>query len=330
MKAFQSWWLKVCCFLTGYNYYILSNCSEVSTRKVKKYTAALLIVVTVWAFVGYCFCHTYMKFDVLGSVFGAIISVLIIIQIEKQVLLADKANNWLKITRIGLAFLMAIIGSLVIDQIIFKDDIEKAKLKSNQDQVDILLPGKTKQINDQILQLNNSIIIKEAERKGILDDYNKHPTIQSVETSSSNVPSFTKISTDTATKTTTTRTAMQRSTSKVVRMIRNPKIDQIVPIDAQLLILNSLRTQKETLLLSAKADLVKEVNSKIGFLDELQIMFALLKASLIAAVVYCIWLAFLLLLELLILIGKANDAESDYDKTIQKQMAIHCRKIELL
>jgi hypothetical protein len=329
MKNFQNWWLKVCCFLTGYNFYILTNCSEVSTRKVRKYTAALLIVATVWAFVGYCFCHTYMKLELVGSVFGAVVSVLIIIQIERQILLADKANIGLKITRIGLALLMAIIGSLVIDQIIFKDDIEKAKLKSNQEQVEELLPGKTKQINDQIAHLNNSIAIKENERTALVDDFNKHPRIQSVETISSNVP-ITKITTDTATKTTTSSTAMQKSTSKVISMIPNPKIEQVPAIDAQLASLNSLKMQKDVLLLSVKADLENEVNNKIGFLDELGIMYSLLKKSTIAAVVYFIWLAFLLLLELLILIGKAGDAESDYDKTIQKQMAIHLKKIELL
>ncbi|SEB20635.1 DUF4407 domain-containing protein [Pedobacter hartonius] len=329
MKNFQNWWLKVCCFLTGYDFYILSNCSEISVRKVRKYTAALLIVVTVWAFVGYCFCHTYMKLDVPGSIFGALTAVLMIIQIEKQVLLSDKANKWLKLTRIGLALLMAIIGSLVIDQIIFKDDIEKAKLKSNQKQVEDLLPGKTKQISDQIAQLNTSIAIKESERKEIVDDFNKHPTISSVETSTSNVP-ITKFTTDTATKTTTSKTAMERSTSKTIKMIANPKINQLPAIDAQLSTLNSLKTQKDMLLLSVKADLEKEVNNKIGFLDELGIMFSILKESTIAAGVYFIWLAFLLLLELLILIGKANDSESDYDKTVQKQMAIHFRKIELL
>ncbi len=59
-------------------------------------------------------------------------------------------------------------------------------------------------------------------------------------------------------------------------------------------------------------------------------MINLLKESYIALAVYLIWFFFLLLLELLILIGKSNDSETDYDKTIQKQMIIHFKKIELL
>jgi len=328
MRKFQNWWLKLCCFLTGYNYYILSNCSEVSTRKVKKYTAALLIVSTVWAFVGYCFCHTYMKLDIIGSAFGAVVAVLIIIQIERQILLADKTNRWLNFTRVGLALLMAVIGSLIIDQIIFKDDIAKAKMKSNQEQVDLIIPGRTKEISEQITQLNASIGIKEKERKELLDDISLHPTTQTVETNISNTP-VTNITTDSAKKT-TTNTVFKKVISKNIKSIQNPKVDQLPSLDNQLRVLSTEKTAKENKLLTLEDQLLKEVNSNVGFLDELRIMFNLLKESTIATVVYLIWLAFLLLLELLILIGKANDSESDYDRTIHKQMTIHFRKIELL
>lgn len=328
MRKFQNWWIKFSCFLTGYNFYILSNCSEVSTRKVKKYTAALLIVSTVWAFVGYCFCDRYMKLGPTGSIFGAIIAVLIIIQIERQILLADKTNRWLKVTRIGLAILMAVIGSLIVDQIIFKDDIDKAKIKSNQEQVEALLPARTKQITEQITQLNVSIATKELERKELLDDISRNPNQQIVETSSSQVP-VTKITTDSS-KTTTTSTALKTTISRNIKVVPNPKINQLQPIDDQLKVLADQKMIKETMQLGLKTLLEKEVDSKVGFLDELQIMFSILNESFIAAIVYVIWLLFLLLLELLILIGKSNEDDSDYDKTIQKQMAIHFRKIELL
>lgn len=329
MRGFQNWWLKLCCFLTGYNFYILSNCSEVSTRKVKKYTAALLIVSTVWAFVGYCFCNTYMKLGLTGSITGAVIAVLIIIQIERQILLADQTTNWMKVTRIGLALLMAIIGSLIIDQIIFKDDIDKAKMKSNQDQVDKLMPGRTKEITEGIAESNRNIAIKEVERRELLADISKNPNIQTVGITTGHIP-MPKVTTDSSSKTTTINTVIKTVQTREIKSMPNPKIDQLQPLDDQLKILNSQKTAKENKLLDLKKQLEEEVGSKVGFLDELRIMFSILNESTIALVVYLIWLAFLLLLELLILIGKASESESDYDKTIRKQMDIHFRKIELL
>ncbi|PWS32535.1 DUF4407 domain-containing protein [Pedobacter paludis] len=328
MRAFQIWWLKISCFLTGYNYYILSNCSEVSIRKVKKYTAALLIISVVWSFVGFCFCSRYIKLGVSGSILGSIISVLIILQIERQILLIDKTNNILKATRIGLAILMAIIGSLIIDQLIFKDDIDKTKIAINQQKVNSLMSTKTKEITNQISAFNDAIRMKENERKILIEDINKNPNISIIETSSNMIP-VTKQTTDSL-KRSTTNTVLKRTTSTNVRVIPNPKTQQLPEIYNQLKELNVQKGSKETMLLNVKANLEKEVQSKVGFLDELTIMFSIIRNSIIAGVVYLIWFIFLLLLELLVLIGKSNDSESDYDKTIQKQMEIHLRKIQLL
>ncbi|MDQ1140706.1 DUF4407 domain-containing protein [Pedobacter agri] len=328
MRKFQIWWLKLSCFLTGYNYYILSNCSEVSIRKVKKYTASLLIISTVWAFVGFCFCSRYIKLDSLGSVIGSAISILVILQIERQILLAEKTNRALKITRVGLALMMAVIGSLIIDQIIFKDDIDKTKMESNQLKVNSLMPIKTKEITDQINNSNNAIFAKENERKLLLEDIDRNPTKKIIETTSSKVPVI-KTTTDSS-RNQITNTILQNVTSTNVRSIPNPKIEQLQSVDQQIKELNNQKTSKETLLLNVKTDLEEEVSMKVGFLDELSIMYGILKSSSIAMIVYAIWFIFLLLLELLILIGKSNEEESDYDKTIQKQMDIHLKKIQLL
>jgi len=328
MRKFQIWWLKLCCFLTGYNYYILSNCSEVSVRKVKKYAAALLIIMTVWAFVGYCFCGRYMKLEVTGSIIGAFISVVIVIQIERQILLSEKNNKWLKFTRIGLALLMAVIGSLIIDQIIFKDDIDKAKMEANQKKVNSLMPEKTRQVTDQISRIDSILKSKEIERNILLQDISRNPNIRTISTSSSPIP-LSNTTVD-STKTSITKTTLKYATSTHVNFIPNPKIGQLPSIDSQIANLNAEKTLKENMLLTVKSDLEKEVNSKVGFLDELEVMFSLLTKSSIALLVYIIWLAFLLLLELLILIGKSNESDSDYDKTIEKQMNIHLKKIGLL
>jgi hypothetical protein len=315
MRKFQIWWLKLCCFLTGYNYFILSNCSEISTRKAKKYTSALLIVGTVWAFVGYSFCERYLKLDTFGSIIGAIIAIIIIIQIERQILLTDKPNAWLKWTRCILAILMAVVGSLIIDQIIFKDDIEKNKIESNQK-------------HEQIVQINNALLSKEGERKLLLDDINRNPTIKDIMVISNQVP-ITNTTTDSLKKS-TVNTILQNSTSKTIRDIPNPKTALLQPIDNQIAHLNAQKMSKENTLLSLKGVLEKEVGNKVGFLDELKVMLTILEKSTIALIVYLIWLLFLLILELLILIAKSNDTDSDYERTIRKQMDIHSKKIELL
>lgn len=67
----KNWWIKFGCFLTGYNYGIVRSSSEVSSKAVKKYTSAMLIVCILWSFVGFMFTQRYLRGNSWGSVVGA-------------------------------------------------------------------------------------------------------------------------------------------------------------------------------------------------------------------------------------------------------------------
>src|SRR5579872_4584110 len=131
----RTWWIKFGCFLTGYNYGIVKVSSEVTAKAVKKYTSAMLIVCILWFFVGFTFTKRYVSDSLTSSLAGAVIMVVIIIQIERQILLAVGRNWKLYVARATIAFLMAIIGSIVIDQTVFKGDIELEKISYIQDRV---------------------------------------------------------------------------------------------------------------------------------------------------------------------------------------------------
>jgi len=328
MNKFQRWWIKFGCFLTGYDFNLLTNCSEIAIRKVKKYTAALIIISIIWAFVGYTFCNRYIKLGPYESLIGGVIAAIIVLQIERQILMVDKSSNGIALIRTAIAVLMAFIGALVIDQIIFKDDIEKAKMQSNQESINRLMPLRSAELTRQLKELDSTIQIKELARLALVKDINTNPTIKIVEVSKSQVPATT-YSTDTINGT-KSKIEMKDVRTTNLRSIQNPKFEQLAPLDAQMGVLRAQKTKKESVLLDLRAELEDEVGSKVGFLDELNMMMQLLSESAIATAVYIIWFLFLLFLELLILISKRSDKESDYETAIQHQMAIHNKKIQLL
>ena len=328
MNKFQRWWVKFGCFLTGYNFSLLTNCSEIAVRKVKKYTAALIIISIIWGFVGYTFCNRYIKLGPYESLIGGLIAAIIVLQIERQILMVDKSSNGVAWVRTAIAILMAFIGALVIDQIIFKDDIEKAKMQSNQESVNKLMPLRSAELTRQLKGLDSTIQMKEIARLQLINDINANPTIKIVEVSKSQVPATT-YSTDTINGT-RSKIVMKNVQTTNLKSIQNPKFDQLAPLDNQLATLRLQKTNKESVLLDLRSELEDEVGSKVGFLDELDMMMQLLSNSLIAIVVYIIWFLFLLFLELLILISKRSDKDSDYETAIHHQMALHNKKIELL
>src|SRR5687768_6995094 len=116
-------WLHFGCFLTGYNFKILKGCSEISAKRVLRYTSALIIPCILWGFVGYFFTKRYLRLETGLASIGAVVMVIFVIQIERQVILSSSANKAPLYFRGIIAIVMAVIGSLIMDQILFKEDI---------------------------------------------------------------------------------------------------------------------------------------------------------------------------------------------------------------
>lgn len=324
----RNWWIKLGCFLTGYNYKILSSCSEGAAKTVKKYTSALLIVAVIWAFVGFMFTRRYLQSSLTGAIIGSAIAVLLIIQVERQIILNLHRNIGLYIFRGVIAVVMAFLGALIIDQIIFKNDIELEQIAVIDQKVNQILPLKSQELKQQIASLDSTISLKENERLLLMTDISKNPTIQTVTTST--VPLTVNNSVTDSLNNTRTTGRVVHANSKTITSIPNPKMELIQPLDKQI---ESLRDRKAVLdnnLLALRPTVEKEIKSKVGFLDELKVMYNLITGSAIAGIVYSLWFLLLLGLELFVLISKTTDRQNDYDTKVLSSMEIHTKKINAM
>ncbi len=311
-------WIKFGCFLTGYNYAIVKNSSEASAKAVKKYLSAILIVITLWGFIGYAFTQRYLHGSPSMSFIGAAIMVILVIQIERQIILGVGRNYWAFSFRILIGIVMAIIGSVILDQIIFKDDVEKAQISNIQTEVNRLLPIKTQELTSQIQQLDNSIQIKETERVITISDIARNPTIYTPS-------SIVQYQMDTITKKLVPINKTVTSNS-----IPNPKNELIPQIDAQIKYLREQKTLKENEKLNIQQVLETDLKSKVGFLDELKILFSILLSSGIALFVWILIFIFFLAIELFVLVNKFGDVKNDYDITVVHQMDTRIMMLEKL
>lgn len=321
----RNWWIKFGCFLTGYNYSIVSNSSEIAAKAVKRYTSAMIIVCIIWAFIGYVFTQRYLHGGPWGSLAGGVLLVIIIIQIERQIILSINPSVWLYISRGIIAMMMAIIGAIIIDQIIFKEDIELEKINSINKRVNDALPGKTAENKRQIDALDSAIVKKENERLQLITDIEKNPTIKSV--SSSETPVKVQRTTTKPDGTLSTSEEVKKSTTISISNLPNPKQTLIAPLEQDITNLRKQKSEMEKALLNTRDQLEKDISSRVGFLDELEVMYNLIKRSNVAMVVWFIWFFFLLGLEMLVLISKVNEKENDYEKTVKHQMELQIRKL---
>jgi len=115
--------LKTACFLTGDNYILLSADTPASKKKVVAMAIAMLVPVLIWIFNGFMLSFQVLKAGLGWSIVTGIICGSIVFFIEKLIIMAN-GNKWLTFFRICIGFIVALLGSMAIDEVVFKDDID--------------------------------------------------------------------------------------------------------------------------------------------------------------------------------------------------------------
>lgn len=317
-------WLKTGCYITGYNYTIIKNSSEASAKMVKKFLSAILIVSILWGFIGYTFAQRYLHMGIKGSSIVALIMIIIVIQIERQIILSVGKNYLVPVFRTLIGIVMAVIGSVIIDQIIFKEDVEKEKISNIQTEVNNILPVKTRELDLQIKTIDSAINMKEAERSAIIDEITKKPFIKST---SSEIRHFQmKKNGNNGEKVDT----LVRRTDLALNDVPNPKAALLPNIADQVSRLREQKSVKENSKINIRQELETELNSKTGFLDELKVLFSILLSSWIAMVVWSMFFLFLMSIEVLVLVNKFGEGGTDYDMIILHQKDVKIKMLEKL
>lgn len=316
----MKWWIKLGCFLTGWNSRILAQCSEASYKHLKKYTAALLILIILWGFTGFCFAQRYVGAPLWGCVLSALIFIVIVIQIERQIILTVGTNKWGACFRIFIAIIMSVLGSAILDQIIFGEDIKRKMIEITDRQVQEQLPLRLNVIDERLHTLQIEIDSLSKVNMQLDEEIAKRPTTTTVST------------------TTTYKNELQEDGSykKIPETtvssipIPNPRIEQR---DANKTNLDRLRKQQDEFIqnkLSVENDLREELSSNIGFLEELRAMIEIISTRLEALIFYIIIFSFLISLELFVVTSKLGDKKCDYDLIVEHQLEIKKAALEEL
>ena len=316
----MKWWIKFGCFLTGWKSAILSQCSEASFKHLKKYTAALLILIILWGFTGYCFAERYVGAPWWGCVISSIIFVVIVIQIERQIILTVGKHTWNTGFRFFIAVIMALLGSSIIDQIIFGEDINRKMLEITDRQVLEQLPLRLKVIDDKLSDLQINIDSLDKVNMTLNDEIVREPVIKTVSTTTT----YTKERQEDGNYKDIPQTTVSTTP------IANPRIKQV---ETNNLTLERLRKQQDKYTqgkINVEKDLRAELSSNTGFLSELRAMIEILSTRLEALIFYIIIFLFLISLELFVVTSKIGDKKCDYDMIVEHQLNVKIQALEEL
>lgn len=115
--------LKTACFFTGDNYSIVAAESPNSKKKIVALAIAMIVPVLLYLFSGFMLSYQILKAGVGWALLTGLVLATMIFILEKLIVMGN-GHKLLARFRVAIGLVVALLGSLTIDEIVFKPDID--------------------------------------------------------------------------------------------------------------------------------------------------------------------------------------------------------------
>lgn len=266
----------------------------------------------MWGCTGFCFAQRYVHAPLWGCVLSSVIFIVIVVQIERQIILAVKTSKFIFAFRFFIAVIMAVLGSSILDQVIFGEDIKRKMVEITDRQVVELLPSRLRVIEDKLNELQQNIDSLESKTAMLNEEIAKEPVKKVVTT--------TTIYKNVQQEDGTYKKIPETTVASV--LVPNPLTEQVKMNNLNL---GRLRKQQDEFVQKKNGvedSLRGELLTNVGFLEELNAMLEIILTRKEAMAFYIIISLFLLSLELFVVAGKLGDKKCDYELIIEHQLNV--------
>ncbi|MDO4202803.1 MAG: DUF4407 domain-containing protein [Bacteroidales bacterium] len=303
------------CFLIGWNKNILKECGEASYRQFRKLLSAICIMMVLWGTIGYCFADRYINIEsCLLKICVALAFMFIVLCVERVIILTVGKARMMSFMRVLLALCMAILGSCIFDQIIFRNDIQQAIQEHREDIIKVTITKRLSIYDSDIQRITHEMDSLSKATIVLGEELQKRPTIQgtNVNTQEQVVgvdengrPKKVKV----------------QSVNTVT--MANPLAEQLKANNDQIQIYSNQLEQ----LRQDKKDIAQKTTEEVsqrapGFIEELEATLKVVSQSWISLAFYIILFCFLTFLELFVLTIKMGENKCDYELIVEHQLSL--------
>ena len=309
------------CFLIGWDKDILNECGEASFRQYRKLLSAICIMMVLWGTIGYCFADRYINIESCAlKVCVSIAFMLIVLCVERVIILTIGKARLMSVMRILLALCMAILGSCIFDQIIFRNDIQQAIQEHREDVIGATITKRLAIYDSDIQRITNDMDSLSKATIALNEELQKRPVIKG-----------TNVSTQEQIVGIDENGKPQKVKTQTVNTITlaNPLAEQLKANNDQIQIysvqLEQLRQDKKEVAEKVR----EEMNQRTaGFIEELEATLKVVSQSKVSLVFYIILFCFLTFLELFVLTIKMGENKCDYELIVENQLYLKRKLME--
>lgn len=311
MKALRS----IGCFLIGWDKKILSECGEASYRQYRKLISAICIMMVLWGTIGYCFAERYVNVE--SCIFKVCISItfmFIVLCVERVIILTVGKARLMGVMRVLLALCMAVLGSCIFDQIIFRNDIQQAIQEHREDVISVTITKRLAIYDSDIQRITQEMDSLSKATIALNEELQKRPVIKGTNVSTQEQV----VGVDANGKPQKVRTQTVNTVT-----LANPLAEQLKANNDQIQIyseqLEQLRQDKKVVAESVREEMSQRAP---GFIEELEATLKVVSKSKVSLAFYIILFCFLTFLELFVLTIKMGENKCDYELIVENQLQL--------
>ena len=301
------------CFLIGWDKNILKECGEASYRQYRKLLSAICIMMVLWGTIGYCFADRYVMIELcVLKICVALVFMVIVLCVERVIILTVGKARLMSFMRVLLALCMAILGSCIFDQIIFRNDIQQAIQEHREDVTSATINKRLAIYDSDIQRITHDMDSLSKATIVLNEELQKRPVIKGTNVSTQEqVVGLDENGKPKKVKTQTVNTVT----------LANPLAEQLKANNDQIQIYS---TQLEQLR-QDKKEVAEKVREEIsqrapGFIEELEATLKVVSQSNVSLAFYIVLFCFLTFLELFVLTIKMGENKCDYDLIVENQL----------
>ena len=301
------------CFLIGWDKNILNECGEASYRQYRKLLSAICIMMILWGTIGFCFADRYINIESCAlKLCVSIAFMFIVLCVERVIILTVGKAKLMSVMRVLLALCMAVLGSCIFDQIIFRNDIQQAIQEHREDVISATITNRLAIYDNDIQRITTDMDSLSKATIALNEELQKRPVIKGTNVSTQEqVVGVDENGNPKKVRTQTVNTVT----------LANPLAEQLKANNDQIQIystqLEQLRKDKKEI----AGKVIIEVNSRpVGFIEELEATLKVVSNSWISLAFYIILFCFLTFLELFVLTIKMGENKCDYELIVENQL----------
>ena len=303
------------CFLIGWDKKILSECGEASFRQYRKLLSAISIMMVLWGTIGYCFADRYINIESCAlKLCVALAFMFIVLCVERVIILTVGKARLMSVMRVLLALCMALLGSCIFDQIIFRNDIQQAIQEHREDVIGTTITKRLAIYDGDIQRITQEMDSLSKATIALNEELQKRPVIKGTNVSTQEQV----VGVDENGKAQKVRTQTVNTVT-----LANPLAEQLKANNDQIQIYSG---QLEQLRLDKKevAEKVREEMSQRapGFIEELEATLKVVSQSKVSLAFYIVLFCFLTFLELFVLTIKMGENKCDYELIVENQLSL--------